>query len=482
MKISREIKENLLYLEKELGIGTSFDVISREMTLAGREMAFLFIDGFAKDDIMLYIIKDLQDLTREDLAVKTIEKLVKRSIPYIEVETIDTLHGVVDAVLPGSVVLLVDGEESAIVIDAREYPARSPEEPDTERVTRGSRDGFVETIVFNTALIRRRVRDPKLRIEMMHAGTRSKTDIAVVYIADIANPKTVEDVKKRIKRIKVDGLPMADKSVEEFLTGGKFNLFPRVRYTERPDVSAIHLFEGHIIVLVDTSPSAMILPATWFHHVQHAEEYRSSPGVGLYIRWVRFMSIVLSILVTPVYLMVSNYPALLPEALRFIGPEKVGPIPLWFQFTMAEVGIDAIRMAAIHTPSPLATALGIIAAFMIGDVAIQVGLFAQEVILYMAIAAVGTFATPSFELSNANRIIRLMLLFAVALFGPPGLIGGLLVVIISLASTRSFGVPYMWPLFPFNGAALKEILVRRPVPLTKWRPSALRTIDKDRQP
>jgi len=317
---------------------------------------------------------------------------------------------------------------------------------------------------------------------MLHAGTRSKTDISVIYIADIANKKTVEDVKKRIKRIQVDGLPMADKSVEEFLTGGKFSLFPRVRYTERPDVAAIHLFEGHIIILVDTSPSAMILPATWFHHGQHAEEYRSSPGVGLYIRWVRFISIALSIFVTPLYLLVSNYPNILPEALRFIGPEEIGPVPLWLQFTMAEVGIDAIRMAAIHTPSPLATALGIIAAFMIGDVAIQVGLFAQEVILYMAIAAVGTFATPSYELSNANRIVRLLLLFAVAIFGVPGFIGGLLLVVITLASTRSFGVPYLWPLIPFNGPALREILVRRPVPLTKWRPSALRTQDKDRQP
>lgn len=482
LKVSHDLKENLQYLEQEMGIGTSFDVIAREMTFGGRDMAFVFIDGFAKDDIMLYLMRELSRLTREDIAVKTIDKLVKRSIPYIEVETVDTLHAVVDAVLPGSVAMLVDGEDTAIIIDAREYPARGPEEPDIERTTRGSRDGFVETIVFNTALIRRRVRDPKLRIEMMSAGTRSKTDIAVAYIMDIANPKLVENIKKKIKRIKIDGLPMADKSVEEFMVNAKFNLFPRVRYTERPDVAAVHLFEGHIVVIVDTSPSVMILPATWFHHIQHAEEYRSTPGVGLYIRWVRFSAIIVSVIATPLWLLVATNPGLLPEALQFIGPEKIGPIPLWLQFFMAEIGIDAIRMAAIHTPSPLATALGIIAAFMIGDVAIQVGLFAQEVILYMAVAAVGTFATPSFELANANRIVRLGLLASVALFGLPGLVLGLGGVLVSLALTRSFGVPYLWPLFPFNWGAMKEVIFRRPVPMSKWRPSVLKTQDRDRQP
>lgn len=480
--MTHDLKENLTYLEQEMGIGTSFDVIAREMNLAGRDMAFVFIDGFAKDDIMLYIIRELSGLRREDLAVKTIDKLIKRAIPYIEVETVDSLHAVIDAVLPGAVAMLVDGEDTAIIIDAREYPARGPEEPDIERVTRGSRDGFVETIVFNTALIRRRVRDPKLRVEMMTAGTRSKTDIAVLYLLDVANPNLVESIKKKIKRIKVDGLPMADKSIEEYLIGARFNIFPRVRYTERPDVAAVHLFEGHVVILTDTSPSAMILPATWFHHVQHAEEYRSSPGVGLYIRWVRFASILASVLATPLWLLVANNPWLLPEGLKFIGPSELGKVPLWLQFVFAEVGIDAIRMAAIHTPSPLATALGLIAAFMIGDVAIQVGLFAPEVILYMAVAAVGTFATPSFELSNANRIVRLGLLIAVALFGLPGLIVGLVVLVGSLALSRSFGVPYLWPLFPLNFAALREILVRRPVPMTRWRPSALHPRDKDRRP
>lgn len=478
--ISPKLQENIEFLEREMGISTSFDVILREMHLAGTNMAFLFIDGFAKDQIMLHIINRLERLDRKDISMNPVKKLLEEHIPYIEVDRVDKLHAIVDAVLPGAVALLIDGQTEAIIIDAREYPVRGPEEPDIERVTRGSRDGFVETIVFNTALLRRRIRDPKLRIEMLHAGTRSKTDIALCYLDDVANPNLVKDLRKRIERIKVDGLPMAEKSLEEFFTGGKFTLFPRVRYTERPDVAAVHLLEGHVIIMVDTSPSVIIAPATLFHHVQHAEEYRSTPLVGAYIRWIRFFAIILSVIATPLWLAISNNPGILPAGLRFIGPKEVGNIPLWGQLLLAELGLDAIRMAAIHTPSPLFTALGIIAAFTVGEVAIKVGLFIPEVILYMAIAAVGSFATPSLELANANRLVRLGLLVAVTLFGIPGLIGGLLLTLLVLAGTSSFGVPYLWPLVPFNWKALQTILIRRPVPLTLRRPSALKPQDSDR--
>ncbi len=478
--ISPKLQENIEFLEKEMGIGASFDVVMREMHLAGTDMAILFIDGFAKDQVMLLILNQLARLERRDIAISPVKRLMEQQIPYIEVTKVDKLHAVVDAVLPGAIALLIDGEAEAIIIDAREYPVRGPEEPDIERVTRGSRDGFVETIVFNTALLRRRIRDPKLRMEMLHAGVRSKTDIALCYLEDVANPSLVRDLRKRIERIKVDGLPMADKSLEEFFTGGKFTLFPRVRYTERPDVAAVHILEGHVIIMVDTSPSVIIAPATWFHHVQHAEEYRSTPLVGAYIRWVRFLAILLSVIATPIWLAAANNPEILPAALRFIGPKEVGNIPLWGQLLLAEFGLDAIRMAAIHTPSPLFTALGIIAAFTVGDVAIKVGLFTPEVILYMAIAAVGSFATPSFELANAHRLVRLGLLIAVTLFGVPGLIGGILLTLLILAGTKSFGVPYLWPLIPFNWKALRTILIRRPVPLTLRRPSALKPQDSDR--
>lgn len=479
-KLYKELKKNVDIIEEKIGVGVSFDVINREFVIGGKKVALFFVDGFAKDDVMLMIMQTLYQVKREEIALNTISKLINTKIPYIEVDKQETFGTCIDSILSGALILLVDGETVAIEIDAREYPARGPEEPDVERVTRGSRDGFVETMVFNTALIRRRIRDPRLRVEHLSVGTRSKTDIAVCYIQDIVNPDLVKEIKQDIENIKVDGLPMAEKSLEEFLTRSGFNPFPKVRFTERPDVASIHLLEGHVVIVCDTSPSAIIAPATMFHHLQHAEEYRQSPIVGTYIRWIRTVAILFSLFVTPLWLAIAYQPEILPQGLAFLGPENVGNVPLWLQFLIAEVGLDIIRMATIHTPSPLATALGIIAAFMIGDIAIEVGLFTSEVILYLAVAALGTFATPSLEMGHTFRLFRLFFLLLAALFQVPGLIVGTLIFIIMAATTKSFKVPYLWPLLPLNLSALWAIIIRKPVPVSKSRPSIIRPRDEDR--
>lgn len=481
--ISKDYDANVELLEKILAVGTNFDVISRPYEFGGKRLNFLFCDGLINSNIFLLITKTLAAITREDIAIHTLDKLVETYMTHVQTSTEDDIDKIVDSVLAGRVAVVVENEVKVILIEARSYPARGPEEPDLERVVRGSRDGFVETIIHNTALIRRRVRDPKLRTEMLQCGTRSKTDICVCYIEEIANPGLVEEIKGRIENISIDGLPMAEKSVEELITkGGQWNPFPQVRYTERPDVAAAHLLEGHVLIIVDTSPSIMIAPTTFFHHVQHAEEYRQAPVVGAYIRWVRFFAIISSLVILPTWLLVALEPGLLPKSLQFIGPAKVGKIPLIGQFVLAELGLDMLRMAAIHTPSPLTTALGLIAAFMIGDVAIKIGLFAPETIMYLAFAAVGTFATPSYEMGMALRLCRFLLILLVGLFKLPGLIIGYATLLILLATYKSFGVPYLWPLIPFNWKALKAILVRYPVPITNSRPSILKPVDKSRQP
>lgn len=478
--VSANLDENVDFLKNHLGVGESFDIIVREFKVGGRKVALFFIDGFAKDDVLTWIMQSLFRVMREQIAVKPYEKLLQHHLPYIEVDEIEALDDAETSILSGALVLFIDGEKTAIEIDAREYPARSPEEPDVERVTRGSRDGFVETLVFNTALIRRRVRDPRLRIEHMTVGRRSKTDISVVYLRDVANSELVETIRGRIKKIDVDGLPMAEKSLEEFIARTGYCPFPRVRYTERPDVAAVHILEGHVVVIADTSPSVMIAPATIFHHMQHAEEYRQSPLVGTYIRWVRTLAIGMSLLATPLWLAFAYQPELLPPGLSFIGAGEVGPIPLYVQFFIAEIGIDIIRMATIHTPSPLATALGIIAAFLIGDVAMSVGLLVPEVILYMSAAAIGSFATPSMELGQSFKLFRLLLLALAAIFQVPGVAVGIVVITVWAALTKSFGIPYLWPVLPFNGQALLAIILRKPVPVSISRPSIIKPRDEDR--
>lgn len=479
-KVSSELQKNIKFFTEKLGIGTSIDVLVKEMTIGGKKMALIFIDGFTNGELVSLILHRMVALERSDLVPNTLQKLMEHKIPFMEMERNNQLSEVMDELLAGQMLLFVDGETEVIVLDTREYPIRGPEEPDTERLTRGSRDGFVETMMFNIALIRRRVRDPGLRVEAMKLGRRSKTDVAIMYINDIVNPQLLENVQDRLGRIDIDGLPMAEKSVEEFITKGMWNVFPLVRYTERPDVAATHLFEGHILLIVDTSPAVMILPSTFFHHVQHAEEYRQNVLSGIYVRWVRFAGIFMSVFLAPLYLLFSLQPHLLPESLEFIGPAEVGNVPLFIQFIIVHFGIDLVRISGIHTPSSLATAMGLIAALLIGQIAIDVGLFTPEVLLYGGLVALGMFSTPSWELSLANRFVHLMMLLLTGLFYFPGFIGGLVIVFIRLATNKSFGVPYLWPLVPFNFSALKSVLLREPVLIQNVRPSVLKTKDRTR--
>jgi stage V sporulation protein AF len=478
--VSKDFQENISYLSERLGVKKSFDVIQLDLEYAGRKMALFMIDGFVKDDILHYLMRYLSELAPEQLKGDMLGKLLKTYIPYVEIDKSDDLNKVVHTVLAGPTALVVDGINEVIFIDARTYPVRGPEEPDMERVVRGSRDGYVETIVFNTALTRRRIRDRSLRMEYLQVGRRSKTDVVVCYLEDIADLEHVKQLKKSLEAIDTDGLPMGEKTIEEFISGEHLNPYPKVRYTERPDTAASHLYEGHVIVFVDGSPSALITPTTFWHHLQHAEEYRNKPIVGAYLRLVRFIGVWASIFLLPLWFLVVQNTELLPTGLEFIGINEQGKIPLLVQLLLIEIGIDMLRMAAIHTPSSLATALGLVAALMIGSVAVEVGLLTNEVILYFAIVAIGTFATPSYELGLANRIIRIMLLVFTAWLGVIGFVGGITLWIIMLARMKSFNVPYLYPFIPFNYRAMRDILFRSPMPLKNRRPTFLHPQDPDR--
>ncbi|GMN98053.1 spore germination protein [Parageobacillus thermoglucosidasius] len=478
--VSPHLQENIMYLRKKLGVGKSFDVIQLDVEYAGRAMSLFMIDGFVKDDILHYLMRRLSFLEERQLQVHPLEKLLKTYLPYVELSKTNDLDEAVDAVLAGPTALVVDGVDYIILIDARTYPVRGPQEPDIERVVRGARDGFVETMVFNTALIRRRVRDPSLRMEYLQVGRRSKTDICVCYIEDIAAPEIIQHVKSAIANIDTDGLAMGEKTVEEFISGRHWNPYPVVRYTERPDTAATHLYEGHVLVIVDGSPSVLITPATFWHHLQHAEEYRNKPIVGAYLRLVRFLAVWASLFLLPLWYLVMTEPQWLPSSLSFLAKAKLGDIPLFAQIVMIEIGIDMLRMAAIHTPSSLATALGLVAALMIGGIAVEVGLFSNEVILYFSVAAIGTFATPSYEMGLANRLVRIGLLVLVGLFSIYGYIIGITAWIIALMRMNSFGIPYLWPFIPFSYRAMRDVLIRSPMPLKNRRPTVLHPRDPDR--
>ncbi|WP_273716779.1 spore germination protein [Alkalihalobacillus pseudalcaliphilus] len=479
-KITASYQENLEYLKKELGTDESMDMICLEMEHADLRMAFFVVDGFAKDTALTEIQEMLARTTEKELRDDPLRALTQSRIPYIEIDTEKDLDEVVDQVLSGPTALLVEGITEVIIIDTREYPVRGPEEPDTEQVIRGSKDGFVETLVMNAALIRRRVRDRTFRVEYVQVGRRSKTDITLCYIGDIADNKMIEEMKASIQKIDTDGLPMADKTIEEFVFGHHYQPYPLVRYTERPDVAATQLFEGHVVILVDGSPSAMVAPTTFWHHLQHAEEYRQKPIIGAGLRLVRFVAVWASIFLMPLWFLLAEHQQFVPEVISFVGSEEEGTVPLFAQFLAAEVGIEMLRMASIHTPNALATALGLVAALLIGEVAIEVGLFSPEVVLYLAVAVVGSFATPSYELSLANRSIRVALLVLTAFFGLGGFLVGTTLWIFMLVRIEKFDTPYFWPLIPFNMRALRDVILRAPMPLKNRRPTAIHPKDPDR--
>lgn len=479
--IEERLEENKTYLNEKLGVGVSFDIGVHDFYVGGTRLLLYYINGFADSNIITQIMRDLNDLRDRDMRNDLFDHLYYKYIPFFQLKKVKKTDEFIDKLLVGQVGLVIDGSAEAIIIDAKTLPGRNPEEPDTERIVRGAHDGFTENLVTNAVLTRRRIRDERLRFEIMQVGERTKTDVSICYIKDVANPDLVETLRNRLQDIQIDGIPMAEKTIEEFIIGKTFNPFPMVRYTERPDVAAVHLLEGHVLIYVDTSPSVMITPATYFHHVQHAEEYRQTPVVGAYLRWVRFFGIFASVFILPLWLLLVMNPSMIPESLDFIGIKKTGSIPLLAQFILAELGLDLMRMAAIHTPAPLSVAMGLLAAILVGEVAINVGLFAPEVILYLAVAAVGMFATPSYELGLANRLVRIFLILMAGIFSTTGLMIGLLLVLIALAATRSLETPYLWPFIPFDYKAFKDIMVRMAVPMKNKRPSIVRSQDSSRQ-
>lgn len=480
--IPHRLDDVLKKLEEDVGYKTSFDIVVREMTFGDRRTALFCLNGLSKDELLTEVLKRLTYLHHDDLSSDAVHAFVDLYVPAAQVDKEEDWDKLINSVLAGGSALFIDGEQVALKIDAKSLPARGPEEPSLEKVVRGSRDGFIETLMVNISLVRRRLRDPKLRYELIQIGERTQTDVCIAYIDDLVDKKLLESIKEKVSMVKVDGLPLADKQLEEATIKRGWSPFPLVRYSERPDTVAAHLLEGAVAVFVDTSPSVMTLPTTYTDLMQHAEENRQTPFIGTYLRWVRFLGIFASLFMLPLWLLFVMHPEFKPAMLEFLGPNKTGKIPLYVQFLLAEIGIDLMRMASVHTPSSLATAMSLVAAILIGDIAVQTGVFVNEVILYMAIAAVGMFATPSYELGLANRIVRLVLLTAVAAFGVPGLVISTTIIMLMLTMERSMNRPYMWPIIPFDAKALFGIIIRQPLLYNRKRPNILRPQQVDKMP
>lgn len=458
--------QRLERFRKLLRIEENFDVIAREIGVAGRPAALLFVDGFVKDDIMEKILEFIMSLQPEQLKeMKGASDFAGRFITYVEVDAQGSAESVVTQVLSGQVALLIDGIEPAILIDARTYPVRSVEEPDSDRVLRGSHDGFVETLVFNTALIRRRIRSPQLTMDIQQVGTVSKTDVVICYMADRVDTRLLQQVREKIRSISVPSLTMAQESLAECLVKKRwYNPFPRIRYTERPDCAAASLAEGRILLLVDNSAAAMIVPTNIFDFIQDTNDYYFPPLVGSYLRFVRGIVFVLTLFLTPVWYLLMKNPELIPPWLEFIRIKEPNSVPLILQLLTVELIIDGVKLASLNTPAVLNNAFGIVGALILGEFAVSAGLFNSEVLLYMAFVAIANFTQPSYELGYAFKLFRMVLLILTALFNWWGFGAGVLLMLVLLVTTPTVcNSGYLYPLIPFKWKALRRLLLRRPI-------------------
>lgn len=435
VSVSRE--ENAAYMNQLLPIKESFDIIQRDMMVGGRMSSFYFIDGFTKDESMLKIMDSFFHVKEEDMPADATQ-FSRECIPYVEVDVLGDFDQVLKNILSGVTCLFIDGYEACIAIDCRTYPARSVEEPDKDKSLRGSRDGFVETIVFNTALMRRRIRDPHLVMKMMEIGNASRTDVALCYMSDRVNRELLKNVSERLNCIQTDDLRMNQQSLAECLFKRKwYNPFPKFKFTERPDTAAACLLEGKVVILVDNSPSAMILPTSIFDMIEEANDHYFPTLTNIYLKSARCLITLLTVFLTPLFLLFMQNLNWLPEVFAFVAVKDTVNIPLIFQLLILEIAIDGLRLAALNTPSMLSTPLSLIAGLVMGEFSVKSGWFNSEVMLYMAFVAVANYTQPNFELGYALKFMRLELLILTALFNWWGFVIGTVIVICSVAFNKT---------------------------------------------
>ena len=417
ISLSTELSQNIDLLHRLLPLGKSFDLITRDLRLGETPAFWLGINGFCNTEILQQIFSDLQDPHYTlDPEIRDLPGYVQSRLGYAQVSLTSSVDDILQNLLSGPSILLVDGFDQAVIIDVRTYPVRSISEPDTERSTRGARDGFVETLLFNTNLIRRRVRSAKLTFSICTLGTESRTDVAIAYLADQVNEELLEALKQKLSRLQITSLTMGSKSLEELLIHKRWwNPLPSIQLTERPDVACSYL------------------------------------------------CIPVSLLLLPVFLLLSAYYPEITASLQLTPVSDLSPFRLFFYVLAVEFLLDLFKYSAALSSSRVSGALSIVGGLLIGDIAVSLNWASTEVLFYAAVTMLANLSLSSIEFADALRIYRILLVVTTGLWGLPGFIIGLTLVSLSMITTPTFaGFSYFWPLFPFNGPALRSLLFRRP--------------------
>lgn len=464
--ISRNYAENVRRFDEVLGVGRSCDIVNRNYRIGGKKARLWVVDGFGLDGTLERMGAFWLSLRPENvMGLADMQDFADRFITFAETNVTEDAEDIVTSVLLGKTLLIVEGLPGAALIDAKEYPARSVGEPADGKVLRGSHDGFVEAVVPNLALLRRRIRDPHLTMEAMKVGSRSKNDLVICYLDDRVDQVLLQQVRSKLRSITAKSLSMGQESVAESIRPKQwYNPFPKVRYTERPDCAAASIMEGKIVLIVDNSPSVMLLPTTFFDFAQETNDFYFPPLIGTYLRILRIVVFLISLFITPIWYLMVSEPGRLPSWLEFLSSPEPAALELIWQLLAVEFLIDVLKLASLNTPDALSSSFSMLGALILGDFAVQAGWLGPEVLVYMAFVSVASFAQPSYEMGYAFKILRVVLLLVTAAFDVWGFVLGTLGILILLATTKPIvGRGYLYPLIPFNGKALWRLLVREPI-------------------
>ena len=457
-------ERRIAQLDAQLGVGRSFDMVGRDLRIGQRRARLWVVNGYAQDAMLERIIAAWRPIRTLE-GVPDLQTFLERYVTACDASVETEESKAVTAVFAGKTLLMVEGYAGALLLEAKQFPLRSVEEPDTSKVLRGSHDGFGENIMKNAALLRRRIRTPQLTLERLAAGERSKTDIALCYLEGEADPALVEELRRKINAIDVRSIAMGQESVAEAIAPRQwYNPFPKVRYTERPDVATASLMEGDVLVMIDNTPAVMILPTTFFRFAEEINDYYFPPLVGSYLQLVRIIVLVLTVFITPLWYLLVKDPGRLHENLHFLLIQDEYAVPLIVQLLLVELIVDLLKLASLNTPSALSSSFSMLGALILGDFAVQSRWLVPEVLVYMAFVAIANYAQPSYEMGYAFKLCRMVLLVLIWLGDWWGFGFGVAGILLLIATTKPLvGKGYLYPLLPFNARDMKALLHRRPI-------------------
>ncbi len=466
-KLTDSFDENVAMMDRLLRVEDSFDVIRRPLVVDGVRMMLYYIDGFVQSGSLQKLMLYFVTLKASDFGngeTGAAQQFADAHVPSVEVDVTDSVDSLILMTMSGCTAILAEGFDSnGIIVDLRTYPAREASEPENDRVMRGSRDGFVETLIFNTAMIRRRIRDTSLTVQYLNIGRSSRTDVALLYMADKADPQYVKELSQKLQNLKTDSLVLGHQSVAESLIQSRwYNPFPKIRMTERPDAAAASILEGSVILICDNSPEAMIFPTSVFDFLQETDDFYFPPLTGSYLRILRHVVFWMTVLLTPTWYLLLMNPSWIPDWLSMVIPKEPGGLPILVQLLLAEFALDGLKLASLNTPNMLSNSLSVVGGLLLGDFAVTVGWLSPDVIFYMAFVAIANFTQSSYELGYAFKYMRVLLLLLTAALNIWGYAAGIVLILVIVATNKTANGKrsYLYPLIPFNGRALASLLFR----------------------